>query len=727
MKLLFINTIIILILLNNKTLSESFDLNWIKSGNTGAVLTINISKDGKSVISTSYDCTLKIWDSETGDLITRYNYPFSIMNANLSSKDNTLYISHFRSKEDHEDINDYSIKIIDLDNGIIVDSMNGHTKLINAMCIAPDNKRLITVSDDSTIVCWNIDNYDSIYSIKVNSEVQKVDISHDGKYFIALVGIQKIVIGDIQSGVLIDSIITSDYTNLYFGELKYSMDDKYITAATKLYSLNNDHYNDLFFWDVTNKDSMKVFRNKDAHGYSYSFSDNSDYLVFQKNIWNLNDNILAQRLTYEFDGWICSQTSEIHFLPNSENFIVATGCGNIGIWNARTGNQVKVLTNFSENISSICFTPDNRNVAVSVSNRLKYFNSLTGELIRNLRTDYDASNMEFSEGGKYLMMTSSAIILLYDPLTLERIKKFYGDYYWLSNDQLITYGLHGKFSHDNKLLAGGSEAGNIRIWDIESELLIDSIYTENPVNTIDFSSDDKLIAFGDFKGYIKIYNLESHSLLRSIETNSKIINKIKFYDNDKYIVSISNDNNIKIWDCVSGNLIHDLQSHTSEVKSFEIIPNYNFLVSLSVDGTIKVWNLNKMRLILTFPKYEGGYRDLAISNDCNYLCVTTNDASIIEWQIDFLLLNVEDDNNIECTLIYPNPATDYIEINLVAENFQPLQDIRIYNTLGKCVLSVEQMPPSVHKIDISNLPSGIYIMCFRQKDMVISKNFIISK
>ena len=59
-------------------------------------------------------------------------------------------------------------------------------------------------------------------------------------------------------------------------------------------------------------------------------------------------------------------------------------------------------------------------------------------------------------------------------------------------------------------------------------------------------------------------------------------------------------------------------------------------------------------------------------------------------------------NNIS---VYPNPATNYIEI-------QPSEGskIQIFNILGEIVLSVEQTPPSVQKINISNLTPGMYFI-----------------
>jgi len=62
-------------------------------------------------------------------------------------------------------------------------------------------------------------------------------------------------------------------------------------------------------------------------------------------------------------------------------------------------------------------------------------------------------------------------------------------------------------------------------------------------------------------------------------------------------------------------------------------------------------------------------------------------------------------------LLYPNPSTEYIYINLGSENFQSQQDIRIYNTLGHCMMTIEANSRSpLQRIDISRLPYGMYYL-----------------
>jgi hypothetical protein len=79
-------------------------------------------------------------------------------------------------------------------------------------------------------------------------------------------------------------------------------------------------------------------------------------------------------------------------------------------------------------------------------------------------------------------------------------------------------------------------------------------------------------------------------------------------------------------------------------------------------------------------------------------------------------------------LISPNPASDYIEINLdkviLSEAKNPL---KIYNTLGECVIEMQDVRHlrdvgHLNRINISHLPAGLYFIQFgnySQKFMVV--------
>ncbi len=74
---------------------------------------------------------------------------------------------------------------------------------------------------------------------------------------------------------------------------------------------------------------------------------------------------------------------------------------------------------------------------------------------------------------------------------------------------------------------------------------------------------------------------------------------------------------------------------------------------------------------------------------------------------------------ISSNYIFPNPASEYIEINLERwtppSRWSPSEKIKIFNTFGECVMTVETginvetlHPRSLRRIDISHLPIGVY-------------------
>lgn len=68
-------------------------------------------------------------------------------------------------------------------------------------------------------------------------------------------------------------------------------------------------------------------------------------------------------------------------------------------------------------------------------------------------------------------------------------------------------------------------------------------------------------------------------------------------------------------------------------------------------------------------------------------------------------------------IVYPNPASDFIEIKSTG-----MGALNIINSLGQLVLK-EQLPNK--RIDISNLPNGLYYLV--SKDQLKKKHFIISR
>ena len=97
-----------------------------------------------------------------------------------------------------------------------------------------------------------------------------------------------------------------------------------------------------------------------------------------------------------------------------------------------------------------------------------------------------------------------------------------------------------------------------------------------------------------------------------------------------------------------------------------------------------------------------------------------------EYDISETAVSVADydaiDNNNELK-IFPNPADEYLNIHLAGSNKKI--SFEIYNILGERVISKQLL--SEQKINIRELPAGIYILRMLSEKFHYFKKFIVNK
>ena len=118
------------------------------------------------------------------------------------------------------------------------------------------------------------------------------------------------------------------------------------------------------------------------------------------------------------------------------------------------------------------------------------------------------------------------------------------------------------------------------------------------VNSAAISPDNKKIVSGSNDNRIKIWDLESGELINTLKGQHTVyIYSVAISPDNKKIVSGSYKT-IHIWDLESGVSINTLKGHTNWVKSLAISPDNKKIVSGSFDSTICIWNLESGNLII---------------------------------------------------------------------------------------------------------------------------------
>ncbi len=121
----------------------------------GGAQTLSFSRNGRFLIAGTGHGYLRTWDTESGELISRYNRHSHPVES-VSHSHN----GHFFASGDSAGI----VKLWDTGTGELLVTMNGHVNSIRSVRFLPGDEILLTGSRDSTVKAWRIPDGKLLYS-----------------------------------------------------------------------------------------------------------------------------------------------------------------------------------------------------------------------------------------------------------------------------------------------------------------------------------------------------------------------------------------------------------------------------------------------------------------------------------------------------------------------------------------------------------------------------------
>ncbi|MEM9544509.1 MAG: TIR domain-containing protein [Bacteroidota bacterium] len=161
-------------------------------GHTSSVYKCAISPDGKNIVSSSYDNTIKIWELATGrNLATLEGHTDDVLGCAISPDGKNIVSGSY----------DNTIKIWELATGKNLATLEGHTKYVHGCSISPDGKKIVSCSGDSTIKIWELATGRNLATLEGHAQyVLGCTISPDGKKIVSCSGDSTIKIWELATG-----------------------------------------------------------------------------------------------------------------------------------------------------------------------------------------------------------------------------------------------------------------------------------------------------------------------------------------------------------------------------------------------------------------------------------------------------------------------------------------------------------------------------------------------
>jgi WD40 repeat protein len=225
------------------------------------------------------------------------------------------------------------------------------------------------------------------------------------------------------------------------------------------------------------------------------------------------------------------------------------------LWDAETGEQIRVFHGHSSTIKSVAFSPD--------AHRL-----LTGSWDRTAK--------------------------LWDADTGQELRTFRG------HSGVV---LSVAFSPDGNRVLTGSDDGTARLWDAETGQEIRTFQGHSGVvESVAFSPNGRRVLTGSQDGSAGLWDAETGQEIRTFQGHSGLVWSV-FSPDGRRVLTGSEDSTAKLWDTETGQEIRTFRGHSHDVTSVAFSPDGDRVMTGSGDGTAKLWDAENGRELCTLVSF----------------------------------------------------------------------------------------------------------------------------
>ena len=537
------------------------------AGHTDYVNRAVYSPDGKKILSASSDKTIKEWNAETGQCVKTLVGHMGKVSSAVYSPDGKKILTASHDK---------TIKEWDAGTGQCVKTLTGHTWYVNSAVYSFDGQKILSASDDKTFKEWDATTGECLKTLPGESAgLTGAMYSPDGKKILSASYYNTIKEWDADTGVCLKTI--TGHTEWVTCAV-YSPDGKKILSASADRTIKE--------WDTASGVCVKTLVGHEGIFYSAVYSPDGKKILSASEDCTIKEWEVVSGICVKILAGYINHVYKAVYSPDGKKILSISWDKTISEWDVGTGKCVKTLVGHMCEVNSAVYSPDGKKILTASDDKtIKEWNAKTVELMKTLVGHMrKVSSAVYSPDGQKILSTSwDHNIKEWDAGTVECLNTLVGHTYIVN---------HAKYSTDGQKILSASSDHTIKEWDVATGECLKTLAGQSPILiSASYSPDGKKILSALANQTIKEWDAATGQCVRTINGHTgTVINAVYSLDGKK-ILSASDHGIIKEWDVVSGVCVSTIVGTKRWLNSAVYSPDSERILSASNDGTIKEWNI----------------------------------------------------------------------------------------------------------------------------------------
>ena len=194
------------------------------------------------------------------------------------------------------------------------------------------------------------------------------------------------------------------------------------------------------------------------------------------------------------------------------------------------------------------------------------------------------------------------------------------------------------FSPDGQMLASGSLENTVRIWQVRTGQVLQTINTGyNTLWNLAYSPDGQMLAISgeDSNGNpaIKLWTAYDGQIALTLNAPKARVRSMAFSPNGEMLASAGDDQAITIWRVRDGRILKTLSDPRSTVYSVAFSPDGKYLATGSADHVIRIYRVDDWKLLPEIRDQNNDILSVAFSPDGQYLASAGADRVVWIWRV----------------------------------------------------------------------------------------------